>query len=60
MKTIAKKEYNTPIIEIYHMELQQVIAASTLNPLDASPSVTVGGGTYTGGFGAHESDEDFD
>lgn len=59
MKTIAKKEYNTPIIEIYNMELQQVIAASTLSPT-STPEVSVGGGEYHDGFGAHESDEDFD
>lgn len=59
MKTIAKKEYNTPIIEIYHMELQQVIASSILDPLSDEPTVDISGGTEDSGFFSAHDGEDF-
>lgn len=58
MKTTEKKLYASPIVETYKIELQQVIAGSTLDPDD--PTVTIGEEVHHGPFSSREFDYDYD
>lgn len=58
MKTIAKKEYTSPIVETYKIELQHMIAGSTLDP--ESPTVTIKDEEWHSAFGAHADDADWE
>lgn len=50
MKTTAKKNYITPIIETYKIELQQMIADSCFTPSNTTTTGTVTNDAYDGTF----------
>lgn len=50
-----KKIYQTPQTEAFAIELQTIIAGTTLNAEDAAPTVEVTDGEYHSTFGARGS-----
>ena len=60
MKTTNKMKYTSPTIDIYQLELQQMLATSTiLDPSVDDPSVIISGDTEDSGFFSAHDGEDF-
>ena len=51
-----KKTYIAPVLNVVTVGTMKIIAASTLNPGDANPSVTVSGSGHGGEFNTKQSD----
>ena len=59
MKTTNKMKYTSPTIDIYQLELQQMLASSILDPSVDDPSVIISGDTEDSGFFSAHDGEDF-
>ncbi len=53
-----KKTYTSPTIDIYKLELQQMLASSVLAPVD-NPDVVISSDTEDSGFFSAHDGEDF-
>lgn len=55
-----KRIYLSPLTEVFKVETITMIASTTLNPSDTSPSVEVSSESYEGTFSSRESYDDWD
>jgi len=52
-------KYTSPTIDIYQLELQQMLASSVLDPLSDTPDVVISSDTEDSGFFSAHDGEDF-